>query len=224
MRAINIKNIQHLPIYYVLLWLLLLSCAQLKANEKNNLYQSLLNNAQKQQRILIEKYGVLDSDMWQLRCQKLMVELELHGFKQCLVLNADYANAYALAHGVVLLTHGLLSQMNNSDQLAHVLAHEHAHLELKHHQQAQDLINNPPTFFTKSRIKKFYRKIEHEADIAANQLLLEHNRDPLQIHHYWLRIEQANKKNDRKERSGDHNKLKNRIQRHNLPPELIDSW
>ena len=219
MRAINIKNIHHLLNYYVLLGILLLSAGICDGAEPKNLQQKLIDDAKNQQNTLIEKYGISSNSTWQNRCDELIDELQLNRFTTCFIIKAEFANAYSLAHGVVILTQGLLINMKNSDQLAHVLSHEHAHLTLKHHHQAQQLIINPPTFFTKSRIKKFYRKIEKEADQAADTTLLNHQRDPLQIHHYLMRIEKTST-----EHSSDHQKLKNRIKRTDLPPELIDSF
>ncbi len=219
MRAIFIKNTSVSYFNYVLSGILLLLATLSLAKESNDPTSALVQDAEKQQRLLLEKYGISQHPQWTAKCQSMIELLQLVEFKSCQVLAADYANAYSLANGVVLLTEGLLGNINNNDQLAHVLAHEHAHLSLKHHQQAQQMVNNPPVFFTKSRMKKFYRQMEQDADLAANELLIKHQLDPLQIHHYLLRIEKTTT-----ERSADHEKLKNRIQRKNLSPEHIDPW
>ncbi len=219
MRVIFIKNTSHSYLYHVLFGVMLLWTSISWAKQDLDAASDLRQDALHQQRLLLEKHGVSQQVKWQKKCENMVASLALVKFKKCLVLAADHANAYSLAHGVVMLTEGLLHNINNDHQLAHVLAHEHAHLVLKHHQQAQQKVQNPPTFFTKSRLKKFYRQIETEADQAANETLIEHHLDPLQIHHYYLRIEQQTK-----ERSADHEKLKNRIQRKNLPPEFKDQW
>lgn len=207
-----IKN-HNLCLLYVLLGLLLLG-GGVSAKDTD---QQLIENALKQQQKLIDKYGLLDQPQWLKSCESLIQQMSLKQFEQCQILDADYPNAYSLAHGVVMLTKGLLENIRNDDQLAHILAHEHAHLVLKHHQQAQAMVMNPPKLFTKSRIKKFYRGIEQAADDAADELLTRHHRDPKQIHHYLIRIAVQIK-----ESSADHEKLKYRIQRKQLPAEKVE--
>ncbi len=219
MRAIFIKNTGVSYHKYVLGVILLLLAGFSLAKEASDPVSALEQDAEKQQRLLIEKYGISQHPGWAIKCQSMIKQLNLMKFELCQVLAANHANAYSLANGVVLLTEGLLSNINNKHQLAHVLAHEHAHLALEHHQQAQTMVNNPPVFFTKSRLKKFYREMEHAADLAANELLIKHQMDHLQIHHYLQRIEQTTT-----ERSAGHEKLKNRIQRVNLPPEQTEVW
>ncbi len=219
MRAINIKNIHHSQLYYVFAVLLLLMSTSIAANRTHQKTSTLPENAERQQLKLIETYGLSQHPAWQEKCDAIVAALKLIEFTQCLIIKASFANAYSLAHGTVILTEGLLQNINNDDQLAHILAHEHAHLKLNHHQQAEQLINNPPKLFTKSRIKKFYRDIEQQADQAADELLVRLQRDPLQINHYLLRIEQTTK-----EHSNDHPKLKHRIQRNGLPNEVLESF
>lgn len=214
MRVINIKilSFTHLRNVWVAVLLLLTDGVWAQSAV------SLTQQAQQQQQKLLDQFGPWLDPQRQQQCQQLINELALTQFKTCQLLDADFANAYAFAHGTVMLTRGLFVSMNNSDQLAHVLAHEHAHLAMNHHQQAQQLINHPPVFFTKSRIKKFYRQIEQQADRAATEMLLAHQRDPLQIHHYLMRIEQQVKA-----ASQDHQQLKDRIQRSHLPVEVMDA-
>lgn len=213
MRTNIIKNIRSSDRYNGWLWILLLWAiypAKVTADD-------LLTSARAQQQQLIERYGLAAVPFWQQACDQELKALQLTHFNQCIIIDAGFANAYSLAHGVVILTSGLLQQVSNADQLAHILAHEHAHLTLRHHQQAEQLVKDPPVFFTKSRIKKFYRQIEREADEAADQWLRQLHRDPLQIHHYYQRLEQS-----LDEQSADHDKLRERIQRTGLPTEIND--
>lgn len=219
MRAINIKNIHITHPYYVLIGFLLLCFASLADNQVVSQSAKLLASAQHQQQKLIDDYALSQQPKWQKKCRSLMGALQLNLFKKCLIIQAPFANAYALANGNVVLTEMLLQNINNDDQLAHILAHEHAHLRLNHFQQTQQLLNNPPKLFTKSRIKKFYRNLEQQADQAADQKLLQLARDPLQIHHYLLRTEQQND-----EHSNDHQQLKHRIHRNGLPAEVVESF
>ncbi len=215
MRTINIKNIRHTYIHHVLAALLLLSFVVLSKNQPTK----LLNLAEQQQQKLVEKFGLLENQKWLKRCDQLMTTLSLSEFNQCFIIDADFANAYSLANGVLILTKGLMQNIKNDDQLAHIMSHEHAHLVLNHHHQAMQMVNNPPTFFTKSRLKKFYRQLESAADQAATERMLELKRDPLQIHHYLLRIEKNSK-----EDSSDHQKIKDRIQRNDLPDEVLETF
>ncbi len=214
MRAINIKIFNHPSINFILSVILLLSFHSSITAQTYENHSSLLKDAEQQQNKLIASHGHSNQTKWQRKCHQMIESLQLTQFKDCIVIKATFANAYAMAHGSVILTEGLLKNINNDDQLAHILAHEHAHLVLQHHQQAQKLVNNPPKFFTKSRVKKFYRQIEQQADQSADQWLIKFKLDPLQINHYLMRIEKT-----AKEHSNDHQKIKNRIQRHDLPVE-----
>jgi predicted Zn-dependent protease len=214
MRILKVNNKPNTVLKHVF-WLFLLLSSAVIAKKSNF---DLMKGAQKQQQQLVDKYGLVENDQWTKACHRLIAELSLIEFQHCQVIGADFPNAYSLAHGVVVLTQGLLLNINNDDQLAHILAHEHAHIELGHHQQAMQLVNNPPKLFTKSRIKKFYRNIEIEADQTANDVLLAHHKDPLQIHHYLIRVEKLVK-----ESSNDHQKLKDRIIKVNLPTEVLES-
>jgi len=213
MRTNIIRKIH--PSYRLNVWLLILLLGNLVNAAATD--QVLLNAARQQQDQLVEQFGLADVPFWQQSCDQQIAALHLSAFESCQIINAGFANAYSLAHGVVILTSGLMRQINNDDQLAHVLAHEHAHLTMNHHQQAQALVNDPPMLFTKSRIKKFYRKIEQQADEAATEWLKQQHRDALQIHHYLRRVELSTT-----EQSADHEQLQNRIQRTNLPEENID--
>lgn len=176
--------------------------------------EKLIAQANQQQQQLIQRYGLSDNQAATQACNDLIAQLALRQFKSCQIIQASFANAFSAANGRLILTEGLLQELRNPDQLAHILAHEYAHLLLQHHQQAHELVNNPPVFFTKSRIKKFYRKIELEADDWANQHLPKHGFDAAQIHHYLLRLA-----NTSKEHSDDHLPLSKRIKKHGLPPE-----
>jgi len=213
MRLLNIKIINHTLYKYVLVMLLLLGFV---VEAKNN---SLETQATEQLNAILEKHGLVTNPKWHTVCLSLIEALSLNLFNECLVIDAKYPNAYSFANGKVAITWGLLNQIRNNDQLAHILAHEHAHLSLNHHQQVQNMLLNPPTFFTKSRFKRFHRKLEKEADEYAEQVLLAHQKDPLQIHHYLKRIEPW-----LDEVSQDHEKLKKRIQTEALPAEFTETF
>ena len=54
-----------------------------------------------------------------------------------------------------MITLGLLLKTQNPDQLAHVLAHEQAHITLNHHQSLAEFMRKPPVFFPKKKLKKY---------------------------------------------------------------------
>lgn len=208
----EIIKIQIIQFSNALLLFLLLS-SEAFANDSD---VELMREAQKQQQKLLDQYGLVENKQWQQSCDVLIETLVLKQFSQCQIIGAEFPNAYSLAHGVVILTQGLFINIRNDDQLAHVLAHEHAHMMLNHHRQAMQMVMNPPKLFTKSRIRKFYRQIEREADEEADKILMQHNFDPKQVHHYLIRIAELID-----ESSNDHEKLENRIQKRGLPVEKL---
>ena len=196
-------------------WLLLLAPTAMA--ERDLTVLSLSTQAQQQQQALIERHGRNCSTTWHQRCADMLLDLDLNQIKHCIIINSERANAYALANGNLILTQGLIQATRNPDQLAHVLAHEHAHLVLNHHQQTAELLQNPPTFFTKTKIKKHHRRIELAADAHADAHLLKHQMDPKQINHYLLRLDP-----DTQKRSVSHPRLSQRLDATNLPSEEID--
>ncbi|MCF6300577.1 MAG: hypothetical protein L3J52_05610, partial [Proteobacteria bacterium] len=104
-------------------------------------------------------------------------------------------------------------------QLASVLSHEWAHVELDHFAKLQQMIGKPAFFFSKSKLKKLSRKHEQQADDWANKRLRLHHFDPNQINHYLRRLQKTLKNS---KRSAGHKKLKNRLQKHSIKPEIVD--
>lgn len=51
---------------------------------------------------------------------------------ECFVLKDDVFNAYAIAGGKIFLNTGLINRLSSEDEIAFVIAHEIAHVELKH--------------------------------------------------------------------------------------------
>jgi len=51
---------------------------------------------------------------------------------ECFVLKDDVFNAYAVAGGKIFLNTGLINRLSTEDEIAFVIAHEIAHIELKH--------------------------------------------------------------------------------------------
>jgi len=57
---------------------------------------------------------------------------EIFGGYHFAVLDSDEVNAFATPGGIIFVTRGMLRICNNEDELAAVLAHEIAHIQLKH--------------------------------------------------------------------------------------------
>ncbi len=55
--------------------------------------------------------------------------------RRILVLRSELVNAYSLGEGTLIVSNGLLSQIDNEQQLAFIIAHEMAHWELDHFKQ-----------------------------------------------------------------------------------------
>ncbi|MEC9410786.1 MAG: M48 family metalloprotease, partial [Pseudomonadota bacterium] len=59
-------------------------------------------------------------------------EAEIPSVKVHWLPNVDAANAFATSGGNIHVTRGLLDAVNSENGLAMVLAHEYAHIELRH--------------------------------------------------------------------------------------------
>ncbi|RIJ42056.1 hypothetical protein D1627_08660 [Pontibacter oryzae] len=82
----------------------------------------------------------------------------LHKSKVILT-RSPLANAYALADGTVFINIGLLAKLSNEAQLAFILSHELAHVELRHMQAGIE--EHLDLIFSKE-FKKEYKKVARE--------------------------------------------------------------
>ncbi len=171
----------------------------------NDAQADTASDAKSQRHNLIQKHGLYESPQWQQRCQQVTEQLKLTA--HCQLLNHSAPNAYAFADGVIMINQGLLKMIKNPDQMAHILAHEQAHLTLQHHQELAQFIRKPPLLFPKKKLKKLRHQQELAADDWANDHLVRHQFDPRQIHHLWQQLLTQEKTN----RSSDHPALAERI-------------
>lgn len=99
------------------------------------------------------------------------------------VLKANYTNALMMEPGVIVVTTGLLAQIENEAQLAFVLAHEIAHYREKHLQKsfsrrkAEGVLSNPSflDLVGQSKEDEFEADLKgielyHDAGYAKNQI------------------------------------------------------
>jgi Zn-dependent protease with chaperone function len=121
------------------------------------------------------------------------------------ILNTDQVNAYASFGHNVFLTKGLLKTVESEDELAGVLAHEVAHIKLKHPQNQTNLIllslallsslnlNGREKIFAKSVLALlnlgYSRKQEKEADIEGIWISLRSGFNPKGLLYFLQKLE-----------------------------------
>lgn len=168
---------------------------------------------------LLDKYRLVQSARFKEDCVSLVKSLQLKKINDCFLLESEDINAFVLNNGHVYFTSAVFDFLNNRDQWASIIAHENAHLVLDHYSKRVEKINKPDLFFTKSRLKKFIKKQELEADEWAESHLLMHQFDPHQVRFFLLRVE----KKLGKKRSKFHLKINKRIHKNNTIREEIDN-
>jgi len=104
-----------------------------KRNEVNKLYEAI----GKRIRMLVVRNQLIRNDSLQRFIdtigKKLVTSNNLKiGYKTLLIQNSPSINGLAIAEGTIILNIRLLGRIENESQLAFVLAHEIAHLELQH--------------------------------------------------------------------------------------------
>lgn len=103
-------------------------------------------------------------------------EPDLKGKMRFYLLNVPFANAFATNNGVVMVTTGLMAQLENEAQLAFVLSHEISHYKLKHSYEAykrtQDILTSKRyddlgTDEKLLKLLKYSKEHESEADVEG---------------------------------------------------------
>ncbi|WP_395373026.1 M48 family metalloprotease [Marinicella sp. W31] len=157
--------------------------------DPQKLILELADSVEKQ---LLNQYPLMHSVEFESLCFGLAAELKAAKLRTCRLIHAPFDNAYALANGNVYVTTSLLKKIRNLHQLGHILAHEWAHLELRHHLKLALKYQNPGVFFPKSKIKKMRKKHEREADTWANEKLHEKGYRIDQMIFVFARLQDAN--------------------------------
>ena len=108
---------------------------------------------------------------------KLLVsEPSLKSKMRFYLLNVPYANAFATNNGIVMVTTGLIAQLENEAQLAFVLSHEISHFKLEHsfesYKKSQDILTGKKyddlgTDEKLVKILKYSKEHEAEADVEG---------------------------------------------------------
>jgi len=152
------------------------------------------------------------------------------------VVNASDINAFALPGGYVYVNRGVIDQARNEGELAGVLAHEIAHVSLRHgtHQAskayaaqaglsilggllggkvgqgAANIINAVGGFGLNVVFLKYSRDLETQADIRGSQILADSGYSPVDMVNFFHTLE-----------SVDKSKKTNWLSDHPAPPDRI---
>ena len=176
--------------YFFLFSLLSIAVAADKKTQDDQ--ELLLELAEKVEQRLLSQYPVMHSTEFEALCFGLAREFETARLRSCRLIQAPFDNAYALANGNVYITTTLLKKIRNLHQLGHILGHEWAHLELKHHIKLARKYQKPGFFFPKSKLKKMRKKHEREADDWANNKLKQNGYRTDQMGFVFERLQKSN--------------------------------
>ncbi|VAW41696.1 hypothetical protein MNBD_GAMMA01-71 [hydrothermal vent metagenome] len=179
--------------------------------------QLIKNISNDNERKLLEKYSTIESAWFELHCMQLANKMKFKHILQCKMIDSPYINAYVFASGHVYFSLAMMRQINNKHQWASILAHENAHLELKHYLKTLKKIQKPGIFFPKAKINKLLKKHEQQADDWSRQRLLQYGFDPHQIYFFLQRVAKISATN----KTSNNLNLIKRI-KHNKTKELIN--
>lgn len=194
----------------------IIALTSLSSVAKDNV-QLLSEATQSQEDNLLEKHTVLSSQWFEKYCMQLANDMDFDDINQCKIIDSPHINAYVLANGHVYFSLNLLKQINNKHQLASILAHENAHLELDHYTKRLERYQNPGVFFPKSKFKKMLKKHESQADDWSKKQLNNYGFDSSQIYFFMQRVIKINGN----KRTNTHIKPSKRMKKNNSA-ELID--
>lgn len=138
---------------------------------------------------LLSRYKLSSNEGFRNKCQSFIKQLRFNQAFKCLLLETEDINAFAFDNGNIYITQGMLDQFKNKHQWASVISHEAGHVVLNHFSKRAKKIKKPGFFFTKSRLKKFIKKQEKEADIWAKTQLMNHGFDADQVSFVLARLE-----------------------------------
>jgi hypothetical protein len=200
---------------YFITFLLILSSWNTSAqSDEQELKEWTLKNETK----LLEKYSIVQSEWFVEECLKLANSMQLTDINTCQLFQSDEINAYVFNNGHVYFSTALLKLINNEHQLASILAHEYAHIELTHYIKTLKKIKKPGIFFPKKRVNKLLKKHEQEADDWSEKNLQLFGYDTDQINYFLRRVSQTTKQS----KSNRHIKITKRIKKVTLE-EILDS-
>jgi Zn-dependent protease with chaperone function len=154
-------------------------------------------------------------------------------------VNSGEINAFALPGGYVYINRGVIEAAEDEAQLAGVMAHETAHVALRHgtNQATKAYVAQVPLailggalggnsvgavlaqlgagFFTNSVLLKYSRDAERQADILGTQILYDSGYDPRAMAQFFEKIEAEGKGKQPAEFFSNHPNPEHRIERVN---------
>ncbi len=85
---------------------------------------------------------------------------------QIFVMKSDIVNAFTADNGPIIITVGLLAQLDNEAQLAYILCHEASHFTQKHSVDSYVVMNSGQSSYKRNSLDKykFSQDAEYEAD------------------------------------------------------------
>ena len=166
---------------------------------------------------LIDKHQIIQSKWFEENCLSIAKTMKFNKITQCKLFKSKNINAYVFNNGHVYFSTSMASLIKNKHQWASILAHENAHIELKHYLKTLKKIKKPGVLFPKSRIKKLIKQHEQDADDWAENKLIEFNFDTSQIFYFFQRVK--NIQGDLE--TSTHLKLSKRVKL-NAQQEIID--
>jgi len=139
------------------------------------------------------------------------------------IVNASDINAFALPGGFIYVNRGLLDKVRSEGELAGVMAHEIAHVALRHptnqaskaylaqaglgilggllggksESSTGQIIGVVGGFGLNTLFLKFSRSAESQADIVGSQIMAKAGYDPMEMAHFFGYLAQQTKRRDR---------------------------
>jgi len=149
----------------------------IKAEAVEYYRRSLNNSAELMQSGLIYVKNEATEYLEKIVAELLANDPELKSQVELVLVRKDDANALMTAGGLIVVSVPLLSRLENSSQLAFVLAHEISHLKKQHSLKAEQSQKNrnekePLSLFADVyKLLKYSKELEFEADAAGIELL-----------------------------------------------------
>lgn len=205
---------------YIFNFLLVFSSFTLYAQSDEQLLESW---TKKNVQLLFNNNNFITSQWFNQYCISLAKELEFSKIKKCYLIDSQKINAYVFNNGNVFFTSGMVKLINNKHQWAAILAHENAHIVLKHYLKTLKKHTKPDTFFPKKRYKKRLKLNEKEADEWAHLKLLDFKLNPNQIYYFLKRAEESTGKQKNQTHLNTANRINKPSEKEQIDDELINN-
>ncbi|MDP2386203.1 MAG: M48 family metallopeptidase [Bacteroidota bacterium] len=134
---------------------------------KENFY--LISNFQMDQ--ILRSGKIMFNDSLSLFVNKVADEAfrevpEVRKGLQIFVMKSDIVNAFTADNGIIIVTVGLLAQLDNEAQLAYILCHEASHFTKKHSVDSYVVMNSGKSSYKRNSLDKY--KYSQDAEFEAD--------------------------------------------------------